>query len=384
MATYKQYSNTKGTLWEVKGYLGLDDETGKKIKFTKRGFKTKKQAVDYFKQESRKFDSGLSLQNKNSITVTQLYHEWLEQYSIDIEKSTLNKTTNIFENHILPPLGNKQIAHLKSSTIQRLINDWYKHYVSYKKMYMYLKNLINYAILQGYLVVNPCNKVKVPKAKKIEKEFSNRDANFYTKEQLEQVLSLLKSKAPLKWFCFFRLLAYSGLRRGEALALQWQDINFKKGTISVSRALKRQKTGLYIGNTKNLSSVRTLDMDNKTLDILKEWKVYQQEYFLKRGYNLLTSDSFVFRREDSNFPIGDATPRNFFYKFCCNNNFPFINVHGFRHTHCSLLFEAGVSMKDVKDRLGHNDIQTTMNIYAHVTPHSRKEASQKFAKYMEM
>ncbi|MCW1013171.1 Arm DNA-binding domain-containing protein, partial [Streptococcus anginosus] len=76
----KQYTNSKGTFWEVRHYLGKDSETNKDVRLSKRGFKTKKQAQDYLKQEQYKFDSGLSSPIDKNLTVNQLYQEWLEQY----------------------------------------------------------------------------------------------------------------------------------------------------------------------------------------------------------------------------------------------------------------------------------------------------------------
>ena len=83
-----------------------------------------------------------------------------------------------------------------------------------------------------------------------------------------------------------------------------------------------------------------------------------------------------------NTALDVSSPRNRLERICKKNNFKMINIHGFRHTHCSLLFEAGVPMKDVMDRLGHSDIQTTMNIYTHVTKDSKDKSAQKFAKYV--
>ena len=76
-------------------------------------------------------------------------------------------------------------------------------------------------------------------------------------------------------------------------------------------------------------------------------------------------------------------PRNALVKICNRFDLPMMNIHGFRHTHCSLLFEAGVPMKDVMERLGHSDIQTTMNVYTHVTKSSRDNSAQMFAKYVD-
>ena len=383
MATFKQYENSKGKFWEVRAYLGFNEETNKEARVFKKGFKTKKQASDYLKQEQYKFDNSLSLPNGRNLTVNELYHDWLNQYRIEVEKSSLNKTETMFKLHILPVLGNIQVKKVRPSVIQKLVNDLCKKMVSYRKVYNYINRFFEFAVFQGYIAVNPCNKVKVPK-RKIKKEhvFAGRDCDFYTKEQLETVISSLEKHASLKWNCCFRLLAYLGLRRGEVLGLQWGDVNFSQKTVSVKRALKRKKGGLYIGATKNASSTRTLDVDSITLAILKKWKREQALIFLKFGENLISKETFIFRQKSKNFPLNDSSLRNFYHRFCKKYGLPFCNIHGFRHTHCSLLFEAGVSMKDVKARMGHNDIQTTMNVYAHVTPQSKKASAEKFAMYM--
>lgn len=381
MATFKQYENSKGKFWEVKAYLGKDEETGKQVQFTERGFKTKKQAVDYFKQESRKFDSGLSLQNKNFITVTQLYHEWLEQYKLNVTKSTLRNTKTYFRLHILPPLGNILITKLQPKTIQKAVNEWHRKYKKHKKIFNYLKRVLQYGVTLDYIQSNPCSRVAIPK-KKLQYDSPQREKDFYSKDELELFFNCLQQEDSLKWLCFFRILAFTGLRRGEALALTWEDINFKQSTITVSKAVKLGEQGLYIGDPKNQSSTRTLNVDSETMKIIRKWKTEQAKLFLKLGYNLLGSDEFIFRKESENFPISVASPRNFLARFCERNSLPMINIHGFRHTHCSLLFEAGVPMKDVKERMGHSDISTTMNVYTHVTENSKKQSVQKFAKYI--
>ncbi|KAA9291990.1 tyrosine-type recombinase/integrase [Aerococcus urinae] len=380
MATYKQYSNSKGKFWEVKAYLGLDEETGKQVQISKRGFKTKKQAVDYYKQRQNLFDSDLDLQN-NSLNVEQLYHEWLDQYKLDVQKSTLRVTMTNFKLHILPSLGKIKIDKLKTRTIQNLVNEWHKRYKKHKEIFNLLKRLMKYAVTMDYIFTNPCDKVIIPK-KKIEYYSPSRDRDFYNKDELEEFLRILEKSNKPMWYCFFRILAFTGLRRGEALALTWNDINFKESTLSVNKSLSRGNDGLYIGRPKNESSIRTIGIDQNTLSVIHQWKKKQAQEFLKLGQNLLSSDQFLFRKADINFPINQSAPRNFLYRFCKSNELPMINIHGFRHTHCSLLFESGVPIKEVMERLGHADIQTTMNIYTHVTPQSREKSANKFAKYV--
>lgn len=100
------------------------------------------------------------------------------------------------------------------------------------------------------------------------------------------------------------------------------------------------------------------------------------------GFNALNSDQYVFTRHQSNQLLRLEHPAERVKIYCSELNLEPIKVHGFRHTHCSLLFEAGVPIQDVQERLGHSDIQTTMNIYTHVTETSRNQSATKFANYV--
>ena len=140
---------------------------------------------------------------------------------------------------------------------------------------------------------------------------------------------------------------------------------------------------LYLSPCKTSNSVRTLDMDTETMHYLKEWRTKQQKEMLKLGLNFLSNDNLVFANSEGNYTVL-SKPQRWDNAICKKFGLRHIKVHGFRHTHASLLFDAdGVSMKDVKERLGHSDITTTMNIYTHVTENKAKETANSFAKFME-
>lgn len=117
----------------------------------------------------------------------------------------------------------------------------------------------------------------MPKRKKELNTKEEVETQFYTKEELKKFLDCLEKENNYMVFAFFRLLAYSGMRKGEALALTWEDIDFNANEISITKALSRGKDNrLYIKSTKTGIS-RTIKMDKKTMDILKEWKKHQKE-----------------------------------------------------------------------------------------------------------
>lgn len=173
------------------------------------------------------------------------------------------------------------------------------------------------------------------------------------------------------------------MRKGEALALTWNDLNFTSNELRINKAISRGKDNqLYMKTTKT-GVARSIKMDDKTMAVLKEWKKQQKQDYLILGYNTMQPKQLVFSNEVNEY-LQPTKTRKWILHVQKKYKLGTITTHGLRHTHCSLLFEAGASLKEVQDRLGHSDVQTTMNIYAHVTKKAKEEAIQKFASYLEM
>ncbi|MFZ2436753.1 MAG: site-specific integrase, partial [Trichococcus flocculiformis] len=172
------------------------------------------------------------------------------------------------------------------------------------------------------------------------------------------------------------------MRKGEALGLEWKDIDFKSGKVTISKTLARgENNTLIIQTPKTRSGMRTIALDENTLAILKEWRREQAKDFLKLGINTMKPSQPIFTTYQNDY-IQLVTVTNRMKRIIQKHDLKVITTHGLRHTHCSLLFEAGVSIQEVKERLGHSDIQTTMNIYAHVTEKAREESAEKFASHV--
>lgn len=196
-------------------------------------------------------------------------------------------------------------------------------------------------------------------------------------------LKCLEQENNFKAYTLFRILAFSGMRKGEALALTWEDINFKDCEIRINKALSRGKDNrLYVKTTKTKSSRRTLKMDDKTMEILADWRKKQKQDLLILGFNTLQPKQLVFSSRKNDLMQPTKT-RKWMLHVQQKYGLKEITTHGLRHTHCSLLFEAGAKIKEVQDRLGHGDVQTTMNIYAHVTKKVKAETIQKFGDYLD-
>ncbi|MEQ6856091.1 site-specific integrase [Lysinibacillus capsici] len=370
--------------YRFKVYVGVDPLTGKEKRTTRSGFKTKKEAELELARIKLEIEKG-TFRKERAETYQEVYDLWVKHYENTVEESTFVKTTGIFKNHILPAMGNYKIEKINIDVCQRHVDEWAKKLKKFRTVKAYAAKVLDFAIKRGYLQTNPFSHVDMPLAAKKKSILADEEEseNFYTREQLVDFLACLEKEDNYKAFALFRLLAFSGMRKGEALALTWNDVDFKTNEIRINKAISRGKNNqLYVKSTKTGVS-RIIKMDEKTMSILNEWRKKQKKEYLTLGFNTTKSKQLVFSNEQNEF-LQPTKTRKWILHVQKKYNLSTITTHGLRHTHCSLLFEAGASLKEVQDRLGHSDIQTTMNIYTHVTKKAKEEAIMKFADFMSI
>ncbi|MFQ7234235.1 MAG: tyrosine-type recombinase/integrase [Enterococcus hulanensis] len=380
MAMIKQYQKKNGDkAWYFKTYLGKDPLTGKKKYTTKRGFKTQKEAkIALATLELNVQKSGIPT-SCNS-TFQEAADLWLVNYKKTVTASTYSRTDIIFNKHVFPKIGNIKLSKITTAYCQKVINDWHDKGSSkqYPLFVNYMNKVFKYAINIGLTTDNPITNVIVPIAKEKEKD----KIKLYTKEQLERFLSeVQKEKTPylkIRDYTLFRLLAFSGCRIGEILALTWSDINFTTNELSISKTIAKGKN-YYVSETpKTKKSNRKIILDEKTSIQLKRWKLEQKKFLFKLGYS---KPAFIFTNEQNRFTINQAvSDRYSIYRE--RAKLPYIGLHGFRHTHASMLYNAGADHKEVQERLGHANIKTTMDTYTHLTDDKKEETTQKLVKYI--
>ena len=384
MATIKKYTKKDGsTAYMFQAYLGTDPNTGNRIRVTRQGFNTKKEASLAISRLKVDADEGSFIKSSND-TFQAVYDLWLEQYRNTVKESTLQKTMELFNNHILPAFGNMKMEKITVTFCQKKINEWFKFHSKYNVMKNYTSAVLKFAIRMDLIKNNPMDKITVPR--KMAAVGQDDNLKYFNKEELQQFFSCCREDATqsnnLLWITLFRLLAFSGMRKGEALALTWKDLDFQNETVSVNKTVARGLGNrLLIQTPKTATSKRTIVLDGITLSMLSTWRKRQAMDFLKLGLNTMNEEQLIFPNTKNELMI-PTKPDQKLDRMIKKNGMTRITVHGFRHTHCSLLFEAGASIKEVQDRLGHADIQTTMNIYAHVTEKAKEKTAEKFAKYV--
>lgn len=365
-------------------YAGVDPMTGKKKLIDRKGFKTDYEAyMNLIRLEIEIKENGLPEQEIQK-KFSEIYELWLENYKHTVKESTLVNTLRYFERYILPIFGDKFINKIDVMFCQKALNDWYKKTKTNYKRYMNLtSNIFKYAMSIGYSNDNPMSKVTVPRVQK--KVNSDYKIEFYTKKELIQFLNVAEENIDLKEFTFFRVLAFTGMRKGEVLALNWNDINLIDNSVDINKTVSRGfNNRLIINPPKNKYSERIISVDAETISILRTWKKEQQIQYLKLGFNTLTNNQFVFSNEKNEVHDPTISSQWLRHVYKHDSTLPKIGAHGFRHTHASLLFEAGVPLKEVQVRLGHADIQTTANIYTHLTDKKKEQTGNKFADFMSM
>lgn len=221
MASIKSYETKDGKkLYLFKMYIGIDPQTGKKKQTTRRGFRTKKQATLEASRLELEISQG-GIKQENNILFSKVYEQWYQAYVNTVRESTVARVSKMFDNHILPYFGNKRIRTISIAQCQKAINDWFKiASYNYRKWYNYTSMVFDYAVKHEYIDRNPTNLVNIPKKPT---EYGDKAPNFWDKQEMKQFFTYIDPTKDTEKYTLFRVLAFTGVRRGECLALTWDE-----------------------------------------------------------------------------------------------------------------------------------------------------------------
>lgn len=377
----KKYTTKNGeTRYLFQTYLGIDPITGKERRTTRRGFKTIKEA----KQAERNLlldveENGLPSNQSDGFqdpTFEELAQLWLENYKTTVKPSTFENVRSKVEKMTEEHFKELKLKKITVAYCQRVVIELSKSYVLYNHYLSVINRIFKYAVLMDILDSNPFDKVIKPKSRQ-----TQRKGNFLTKEELKEFLKLAQT-ATLSYFSpLVHLMAYTGLRQGEALALKWSDIDFENKKITVDKTAVRIKEKQTLQTPKTKNSKRVISIDPTTLSILKSWKKDQIKIYFKNGKHFEGDDNFIFTNQRAEW-VHIHNFIRYFKRFIADHKLKQITPHGLRHTHASLLFSAGVEPKNISDRLGHSTVQITLDLYTHITEEQRTDTVEKLLEYM--
>ena len=377
----KKYTTKNGeTRYLFQTYLGIDPATGKERRTTRRGFKTMKEA----KQAERNLlldveENGLPSNQSDGFqdpTFEELASLWLENYRTTVKTSTFENVQSKVEKMTEEHFEGLKLKKITVAYCQRVVIKLSKSYVLYNHYLSVINRIFKYAVLMDILDSNPFDKVIKPKSRQ-----TQRKGNFLTKEDLKEFLKLAQTATLSYFFPLVHLMAYTGLRQGEALALKWSDIDFENKKITVDKTAVRIKEKQTLQTPKTKNSKRVISIDPTTLSILKSWKKDQIKIYFRNGKHFEGDENFIFTNQRGEW-VHIHNFIRYFKRFIADHKLKTITPHGLRHTHASLLFSAGVEPKNISDRLGHSTVQITLDLYTHITEEQRSDTVEKLLEYM--
>lgn len=370
-------------LWRGVISVGFKDD-GSILRKTFSG-KTKTEVIakiDDFKTDMKQ---GLIPKN-NNITVAEWFYSWLFIYKKNsLKASSFERYHGIYKNYIENSvIGTKSLKDIKTLHVQeyynRLKGNGYT-ISQIKNLNKCLKSSLTLAINDGYILVNPCKAVKLPadnKIRELDEDVNDGNINAFTLEEQKLFIDACNKH---KYGFHFIFLLNTGLRLGEFLALLDKDFNFEDRYVSITKTLKdtyifddnrNKKYAVLVQPPKTESSRRKVPLNDKLIEKLKEYKVNREGMLIDPKEH--TPESPFFCTVLGTY-LNNSNVRKVFKKILYEAGLPIkFRIHDLRHTFATRLFENGVSPKTVQKLLGHSKLETTMNIYTHVTNDVQQEA----------
>ncbi|MCD7778863.1 MAG: site-specific integrase [Clostridiales bacterium] len=344
------YKNKKGT-WYASFYY--TEWNGNRKKKKKEGFKTKKEAQEY----EREF---IAKQNGSTdMTMGSLIELYFADCADRLKITTNENKHWLIETKILPYFADVPVRDVSPNMVRRWQNKLLKDPAGYAPTYLksinnQLSAIMNFAIRYYGLQSNPvvlCGPFGKKKAEEMQ---------FWTKEEFYKFIECIKDKPAGR--LAFEVLFWTGMRSGELLALTLEDVDFDKSTISITKTAAQVKGQTIISDPKTTKSKRKITVPNFILALIKDY-----------------TDRLVgYQPTDRIFYFTKHYLQTEMKRGCKLSGVKKIRVHDLRHSHASLLIEMRCSIKLVAERLGHENIQTTLQTYAHLYPNKQGELSAQF------
>jgi integrase len=363
--------------WELRYSLGTDRATGKRRVATTTVKGKRRAAEKELRRLLRTLDTGEHV-DPTRMTVRQWLAMWLSAISTEISPKSHERYSEIVENFLVRALGNLPLVKLSPSHMQEAYNRWATDGrrdgkkgglspLTRRYIHSIFRSALGRAVEQQLLARNPADafKNRLPKVER-------KAMITLTAEQSVYLLAALKETSAY----WPTLLALStGMRRGEILALSWENLDLDRGAVRVVASLEQTKTGLRFKAPKT-EKTRAITLPTFAVEELRRLKRQQAEEMLGLGVRQ-TGQSLVCAHRDGK-PI---QPRSLTHEFAKQvrrlKDLPRVRFHDLRHSHATQLLLSGVHPKIAQERLGHSTITTTLDLYSHVTDTMQSEAAER-------
>ncbi|WP_158233568.1 MULTISPECIES: tyrosine-type recombinase/integrase [unclassified Sporosarcina] len=323
----------------------------------------------------------------HKLLVQEVYAQWMEVYKETVKPSSV-KTRVVALRLFIEKHGNHLISKLQANDLQKFLIERRdtgisKHHIAGTRTALNL--LFEYAAKNDYIEKNLVKDTVLPKANKASTPFVNAKKKYLEKEEIQNFLTGVKSSGRRNAYALALTLLSTGLRVGEALALTWDDIDMETSTLVVRKTLFEKPAdegGFEFMPPKTEDSNRTVSFNQELAEELKKMKIqYNKEKLIGLRDPKSKWCNLVFTGR-SQQPVRSVTIANVFNKMYKAYGIPDVSgTHILRHTHITMLVEAGVDLPVIMERVGHSNINITLDIYTHVTKKMQKQSDDKINEY---
>ena len=347
---------------------------------------TKKDAEVELAKFVTEVQNGLVIDGK-SLKFSEFTEIWKRDYgSKELAPSTYKRYCRMLETRLLPYFGHFYINKIKPTDIMKFYDLLEKDTQLVRKKgnngsktkkplsgktilehHRLLRAMLHKAVYWQLVVSNPAERVQPPKARKPKRKLYDDEQTKILLENLE-----LLSSEDTKYKVAIILTVFTGVRLGELMGLEWTDVDFKNGIISINRSSQYlADMGVFTKVPKTESSIREIAIPEFIISLLEEYKLWYEEQKSIYG-ELWTNSDRLFVQADGK-PMHPSTISKWFVKYVGQIGLPVINFHGLRHTNASLLVAQNIDIAVISARLGHAQISTTLDFYVHpLLSHNRK------------
>ncbi len=349
------YKNERGT-WSVK--FRYTDWTGKRKQKKKEGFATKK--------EAQTFEADFLNKCKTSVDITfaNLVENYMNDCKVHLKPTTFANKEYLISTKLLPYFADMPICDIDISTVRKWQNELISHENNYSQTYLktvhnQLSAIFNFAVRYYKLPSNPASACGSMGKKKAD------SMQFWTKDEFDIFVKAVSDKPLSK--VIFNLFFYSGMREGELLALTLNDFDFDNNTVSITKNYVRLHNEDLIQTPKTPKSKRTITLPIEIMDMVKEYRSMLYDY-------------------NPNSRLFNCTKNHLQYEMirgCKVSGVKKIRIHDLRHSHASLLIELGFAPLLISERLGHENVETTLNTYSHLYPNKHGEVAETLSKLIQ-
>ena len=362
------------------------DLHGKPLIHRKTVHGTKKEAEVELAKFVTEVQNGLVIDGK-VLRFSEFVEIWKRDYgSKELAPSTYKRYCRMLETRLLPYFGRFYINKIKPTDIMKFYDLLEKDTQLVRKKgnngsktkkplsgktilehHRLLRAMLHKAVYWQLIVSNPAERVQAPKARKPKRKSYDDEQTKILLENLEQL-----SIEDTKYKVAIILTVFTGVRLGELMGLEWQDIDFKNGIISINRSSQYlSDMGVFTKTPKTESYIREIAIPEFIISLLEEYKLWYEEQ--KSIYDELWANSDRLFVQSDGKPMHPSTISKWFVKYVAQIGLPVINFHGLRHTNASLLVAHTIDIAIISARLGHAQISTTLNFYVHpLLSHNRK------------